>query len=167
MRGITMTGRRFEGMKEAELIALERTRVQVGKVARLQAKCAVIVPRGAYRSPSLSGMPGGGSGPCGLDGSKRECEALLEELAREEAALKRMRAQCEKIIARSEMKAEMQEFCRGYYLMRMSVEEAAECIGKTGRTGWNYKAEIETARRAKKPGHTRKNQAKNAGKIFQ
>ena len=157
MRGITITGRRFEGMRESELCALEQTRVQAGKVARLRQKCAVIVPRGGYRSPTLSGMPGGGGDPCGLDGSKRECEALLEVLAREEKTLARMRAQAEKIIARSDMKAEMKEFCRGYYLRRMSVEEAADCIGVSARTGWYYKSDIEAERRARKPRHKRKN----------
>ena len=160
MRGITMTGRRFEGMKEADLCTLEQTRVQVGKVARLRSKCAVIVPRGRYRSPSFSGMPGGGGGPCGLDGSKQECEALLEELEREEKTLARMRAQSEKIIARSEMKAEMREFCREYYLNRMSVEEAAESVGVSARTGWYYKSDIEAERRAKRQGHKRKNEQK-------
>lgn len=167
MRGITITGRRFEGMRESELCALEQTRVQAGKVARLRQKCAVIVPRGGYRSPALSGMPGGGGDPCGLDGSRRECEALLEGLAREEKTLARMRAQAEKIIARSDMKAEMKEFCRGYYLRRMSVEEAADSLGMTGRTGWNYKSEIEQVRRAKKPSHKRENEAKKAEKNFQ
>lgn len=167
MRGITWAGRRFEGMREAELCALERTRVQVGKVARIRSKCNVIASKGRYKSPAMTGMPTGSGEPCGLDGSKRECEALLEELEREEQTLRRMRAQSEKIISRSDMKAEMQEFCRGYYLMRMSVEEAAEHIGMTGRTGWNYKSEIEQARRAKKQGHARKKEAKMTKKNFQ
>lgn len=167
MRGITWAGRRFEGMREAELCALERTRVQAGKVARIRSKCCIITPKGGYKSPALSGMPTGSGEPCGLDGSKRECEALLEELDREERLLRRMIAQCEKIIERSDMKAEMREFCRNFYLLRMSVEEAAENIGLTGRTGWNYKSEIEQARKAKKQGHKRKNQEKMAQKNFQ
>lgn len=154
-------------MREAELCALERTRVQAGKVARIRSKCSVITPKGGYKSPALSGMPTGSGEPCGLDGSKRECEALLEELDREEWLLRRMIAQCEKIIERSDMKAEMREFCRNYYLLRMSVEDAAENIGLTGRTGWNYKSEIEQARKAKKQGHKRKNQEKMAQKNFQ
>lgn len=167
IRGITMTGKGFEGMRESELCALEAARVQVGKVARLRAKCDEIAPKGGYRSPNLTGMPGGSREPCGLDGSRRDCEALLEELDREERLLRRMIAQCEKIIERSDMKAEMREFCRNYYLLRMSVEDAAENIGLTGRTGWNYKSEIEQARKAKKQGHKRKNQAKMAQKNFQ
>ena len=125
MQGITWTGRGFEGMKEAELQVLEQARVQAGRVARLRAKCSVIVSKGAYKSPALTGMPGGSREPSGLDGGRRECEALLEELAREERTLASLTAKGEKIIARSGMKAEMKEFCRGYYLRRMSVEEAA------------------------------------------
>ena len=167
MQGITCAGRGFEGMKEAELQVLEQARVQAGRVARLRAKCSVIVSKGAYKSPALTGMPGSGHEPCGLDGGRRECEALLEELEREEGAMKRLAAKGEKIIARSSMKAEMKEFCRRYYLRRMSVEEAAESVGVTGRTGWNYKADVEAARRPKKQGHTRKNEAKMDRKNFQ
>lgn len=156
MTGITMAGRGFEGMREAELNALERTRVQAGKVAKLKAKCDVIVVRGAYRSPAFTGMPGGGA-PSGLDGSRKECEALLEELEREEETLRRMRAQAEKIIGRSGMKAEMREFCRRYYLERMSVDRAADSAGVSRRTGWNYRAEILAQKRRKSKAAQRKN----------
>ena len=156
MKGITMAGRRFEGMREAELSALERTRVQAWKVTRLKEKCNVIVPRGRYRSPAFSGTPGGGA-PSGLDGSRRECEALLEELKREEGTLQRMRAQAEKIIERSDMKAEMREFCRGYYIERMSVERASGFAGISQRTGWNYRAEILAKKRRKSKAAQRKN----------
>lgn len=167
MRGITWAGRGFEGMREAELSLLEQVRVQVGKVARLRAKCDVIVTKGAYKSPALTGMPGGSREPSGLDGGRRDCEALLEEVAREERALASLTAKGEKIIARSGMKAEMKEFCRAYYLRRMSVEDAAENVGVSSRTGWYYKSDIEAARRAKKQGHTRRNEAKNAQKNLQ
>lgn len=167
MRGITWAGRGFEGMREAELSLLEQARMQVGKVARLRAKCDVIVAKGAYKSPALTGMPGGSREPSGLDGGQRDCEALLEELAREERTLASMTAKGEKIIARSGMKAEMKEFCRAYYLRRMSVEDAAENVGVSSRTGWYYKSDIEAARRAKKQGHTRRNEAKNAQKNLQ
>ena len=165
--GIAMTGKGFEGMKERELIVLERTRLQAGRVARLRVRCNEIAPKGKYRSPMLTGMPGGGGEPCGLDGSKRECEALLAELVREEKELDVLRRRSEAIIARSGMKAEMMEFCRNYYLRRMSVEAAVESIGLTGRTGWNYKNEIEMVRRAKKTLHTRKNEPENEQKNFQ
>lgn len=166
MRGITMRGRGFDGMREAELNVLEDTRVQAGKVARLRARCSVIVEKGAYQSPSFSGMPGGGA-PSGLDGSSQKCEKLLIEAEREEARLKALVRQAEKIIAKSDMKPEMRAFCRAYYIERQSVEEAAQSAGMTGRTGWNYKAEIEGCRRAKNAAHTRKNEAKNAQKNFQ
>lgn len=165
--GITMTGKGFMGMREEELVVLERTRLQAGRVARILVRCSVITPKGGYRSPSFTGMPGGGGEPSGLDGSKRECEALLAELEREEKAFAALKKQSEKIITRSGMKAEMQEFCRNYYIRRMSVEAAAENIGLTGRTGWNYKSEIEMARRAKNPVHTRKNETPKAEKNFQ
>ena len=167
MQGITWTGRGFEGMKEAELQALEQARVQAGRVARLRAKCSVIVSKDAYKSPALTGMPGGSREPSGLDGGRRDCEALLEELAREERTLASLTAKGEKIIARSGMKAEMKEFCRGYYLRRMSVEEAAESVGVSQRTGWYYKSDIEAVRRPKKQGHARKNGAKIAQKNLQ
>lgn len=158
IRGITMTGRGFEGMRESELCALEAARVQVGKVARLRAKCDEIAPKGGYRSPNLTGMPGGSREPCGLDGSRRDCEALLEELAREERTLETMIRGCEKIIARSGMKAEMKEFCRNYYLRRMGVDSAADYAGISRRTGWNYKSEIL----AKKHRKTKAAQGKNS-----
>lgn len=154
-------------MREAELSTLEQARVQVGKVARIRARCNEITPKGAYRSPSLTGMPGGSGEPCGLDGSRRDCEKLLDELHAEEQRLASLRRMGEKIISRSTMKPEMKEFCRLYYLRRMSVEDAADGIGMTGRTGWNYKAEIEAVRRGKNPAHTRKNRVKNSQKNFQ
>ena len=163
---ITMTGR-FEGMREAELDVLERTRLQAGRVARIRARCSEIAPKGQYKSPRISGMPGGSKEPCGLDGSKRECEALLAELEREEKCFDQLARQSERIISRSTMKPEMREFCRNYYIRRMSVEGAAENIGRTGRTGWNYKNEIEMIRRAKNPAHSRKNEPKNDQKNFQ
>ena len=149
IHGITVAGKGFEGMREAELRALEEARVQAGKVARLRTKCSVIVAKGEYRSPDFDGMPGGAGEPCGLDGSKRECEALLTELEREEAVLVRMTCRCEKIIARSSMKAEMREFCRNYYLRRMGVDAAADYAGICRRTGWNYRAEILGKKRRK------------------
>lgn len=161
MRGITMAGRGFEGMREAELNALEETRVQAGRVARLRARCSVIVEKGAYQSPSFSGMPGGGT-PSGLDGSRQKCEKLLTETEREEARLASLARQAEKIIAKSTMKAEMRAFCRAYYIERKSVEAAAQSAGMTGRTGWNYKSEIEGCRKVKKAVHTREKQAKRA-----
>ncbi|MBP3521974.1 MAG: hypothetical protein J6M56_00165 [Clostridia bacterium] len=157
IRGITMTGKGFEGMRESELCALEAARVQVGKVASLRAKCDEIAPNGGYRSPNLTGMPGGSREPCGLDGSRRDCEALLEELAREERTLETMIRGCEKIIARSGMKAEMKEFCRNYYLRRMSVESASDFAGISRRTGWNYRAEIFAKRKRKNKAAQRKN----------
>ena len=148
-RGITMTGKGFEGMRESELCALEAARVQAGKVLRLRAKCDEIAPKGQYRSPALTGMPGGSHEPCGLDGGRRACEVLLAELEREEETLERMVRAAEKILARSGMKAEMKEFCRCYYLRRMSVERASDYAGISQRTGWNYKAEILAKKRRK------------------
>ena len=156
IRGITMTGKGFEGMRKSELCALEAARVQVGKVLRLRAKCDEIAPKGRYRSPALTGMPGGSREPCGLDGSRRDCEALLAELEREERTLESMVRSCEKIIARSGMKAEMKEFCRGYYLRRMSVEGASDHAGISQRTGWNYRAEILAKKRRKTQASSRK-----------
>lgn len=149
MRGITMAGKGFDGMRESELCALEAVRVQTGKVMRLRAKCDEIAPKGKYRSPSLTGMPGGSREPCGLDGGRRECEALLAELDREERTLEQMAKAADKIIAKSDMKAEMKEFCRGYYLRRMSVETASAHAGISERTGWNYRAEILAKKRRK------------------
>ena len=157
IRGITMTGKGFEGMREAELCALEAARVQVGKVARLRTKCNEIAPKGSYKSPSLTGMPGGSKEPCGLDGSRKDCEALLEELEREERTLESMVRRCEKIIDRSGMKAEMKEFCRNYYLRRMGVDSAADYAGISRRTGWNYRAEILAKKRRKTEAAQRKN----------
>lgn len=137
-------------MREAELAQLEAARVQVGKVARIRAKCNVIVPKGTYQSPAFTGMPGGSGEPCGLDGSKRECEKLLAELARAEVRLKQLTRQAEGIIARSGLKADKREFCRAYYLRRLSVEEAALSAGMCARTGWNYKAELEQVKKGKK-----------------
>ena len=154
---ITMTGRGFEGMREEELCALERTRMQLGKVARLRARCDEITPNGGYKSPTVTGMPSARGVPCGLDGSARECEALLEELEREEARLASMIRQGERIIARSAMKEEMREFCSGYFLRRMSVESAAEHTGVSSRTGWNYKGEIYAFRRRKNKASQEKN----------
>lgn len=156
-RSITMTGKGFEGMRESELCALEAARVQVGKVLRLRAKCDEIAPKGKYRSPSLTGMPGGSREPCGLDGGRRECEAMLAELEREEEELERMVRTAEKILARSCMKAEMKEFCRCYYLRRMSVEAASDHAGVSQRTGWNYRAEILAKKRRKTETAARKN----------
>lgn len=154
---ITMTGRGFEGMREAELTALERTRVQIGKVERLRARCGEIAPKGAYRSPIVTEMPSARGVPCGLDGSARECEALLEELAREEARMTSMVSKGEEIIRRAGMKEEMREFCRCYFLRRMSVERAAERTGVSSRTGWNYKREIFSCRRRKSQSAKEKN----------
>ena len=156
-RGITMTGKGFEGMSDAELCALEEARVQVGRVLRLRAKCDEIAPKGRYRSPSLSGAPGGGGTPCGLDGSRQDCEALLAELEREEKRLDRMKQKCERIIARSGMKAEMKEFCRSYFLRRLSVEAASDSAGISPRTGWNYRSKIFTKKRPKSKTAQRKN----------
>ena len=159
---ITLTGRGFEGMRETELTALERTRVQIGKVERLRARCNEIAPKGAYRSPVFTGMPAAKSVPCGLDGGARECEALLEEMEREEAKLRSMLRKGEEIIRKACMKEEMREFCRGYFLRRMSVEHAAERCGVTGRTGWNYKNEILACRRRKREVQQGKNEQKRA-----
>lgn len=151
-----MTGKGFEGMRESELCALEDVRVQVAKVAKLRAKCDEIAPKGKYRSPNLTGMPGGSREPCGLDGSRQECEELLMELEREERTLKRMTEKAERIIDRSAMKAEMKEFCRNYYLRRMSVEGASDFAGISQRTGWNYRAEILAKKRRKIQSTSRK-----------
>lgn len=149
IHGITVAGKGFEGMREAELRVLEDTRTQVGTVAKLRARCNEIVVRGEYRSPAFDGMAGGAEEPCGLDGSEEECNALLTELEREEAALARMISKCEKIIDRSRMNAEMRKFCRNYYLRRMGVDAAADYAGICRRTGWNYRAEILGKKRRK------------------
>lgn len=167
--GITWagSGRGFEGMTESELRTLEDARVQAGKLARIRARCSVIAPKGAYKSPSLTGMPRGNSEPCGLDGSRQECEKLLQELETEERRYAEVKKACERILKKSTMKPELREFCRLYYLRRMSVEQAAESMGMAGRTGWNYKGKIEAARKAKKPCHKRENRAENDQKNFQ
>ena len=148
-RGITMTGKGFDGMRESELRTLEDARVQAGVVMRLREKCCVIAPKGRYKSPALTGMPGGSREPCGLDGSKSECERLLNELESEEKRLEALRREGEKIINRSGMDAEMRAFCRAYFFERKSVERAAEHAGVSERTGWNYKAEIFAKKRRK------------------
>lgn len=155
-RGITMTGKGFKGMRMREICVLDEARVQVGRVLRLRAKCDEIAPKGRYRSPSISGAPGGGT-PCGLDGSQQECEALLAELEREEQRLERMKQKCERIIANSGMKAEMKEFCRRYYLCRLSVERASDFAGISKRTGWNYMSQISAKKRTKSEAAQRKN----------
>lgn len=149
IHGITVAGKGFEGMRGADLRALEDTRAQVGNVARLRAKCDEIVTKGEYRSPAFDGVADGAGEPCGLDGSKRECEALLTELEREKDLLARMIRKCEKIIDRSGMNAEMRKFCRNYYLRRMGVDAAADYAGICRRTGWNYRAEILGKKRRK------------------
>ena len=167
--GITWagSGKGFEGMTERELRTLEDARVQAGKLASIRARCSVIAPKGAYKSPSLTGMPRGNSEPCGLDGSRQECEKLLQELETEERRYAEIKKACERILKKSSMKPELREFCRLYYLRRMSVEQAAESLGLTGRTGWNYKEKLEAVRRAKNPCHKRENTAENDQKIFQ
>jgi len=137
-------------MREAELAQLEAARVQVGKVARIRAKCNVIVPKGTYQSPAFTGMPGGSGEPCGLDGSMRECEKLLAELRYAQARLKQLNRQAERIIARAGFHEDKREFCRAYYLRRMSVGEAAKEAGVSERSGWRYKAELEHVKKSKK-----------------
>lgn len=137
-------------MREAELARLEAARVQVGRVARIRAKCNVIVPKGAYQSPNFTGMPGGSGDPCGLDGSKRECEKLLAELQHATVRMRQLIRQAERIIARSGFREDKMEFCRAYYLRRMNVEEAAKEAGVSERSGWRYKAELEHIKKSKK-----------------
>lgn len=160
VQGITMAGKGFDGMRKSELKALEDAKLQARKVRALNAKCDEIAPNGRYRSPMLTGMPGGRGEPCGLDGSKSECEKLLEERDREKRKLDQMIRKCEKSMEKSGMKAELKEFCRNYFFGDMSVENAIDRMGMSAATGWNYKAEIYAKKRRKtrkKQGESRKN----------
>lgn len=150
--GITLTGRGFEGMKEKELRELEDTRAQARAVNALRKKCNEIAPKGRYRSPAFDGMPGGKGEPCGLDGGRRECEALLEELEREEKKFARMIGRCEKIIERSSMTPGMRGFVRRYFFCDMSVKDTMESMGMSEDAGWKYKRKIYGKSRKKRGG---------------
>ena len=140
-----MAKERFAGVTPACADLLRKARRQLEIVNAARRRCNEIVSsKAAYRSPRVDGMPRGKNKPCGLDGSTEQAERLLSILRREEKRLSAYRCKVQKMI--EAYPEGLYEFCKYYYLDGLSVLEASALMGKSERTGWNYKRSIEQAR---------------------
>ena len=123
-------------LTEREREALRRARNQKKYVAQLSQRAQRLPLRGGYRSPALTGMPRGGSIPCGLDGSREENEAELARLAEAEASLTALQARAEKIVGGLDWRLSL--FARFYYIEALEVPEIAERLERDSSTCWRY-----------------------------
>lgn len=116
------------------------TRNQKRKLDRMRARVALSPIYGGYRSPQITGMPMGGSVPCGLDGSTQGNEAELTELERVEEEYEELRGQAIRIA--NQMDERLAEFAHHYFVDGKDIKDTAKLMGKDVTTCWDYLARI-------------------------
>ena len=119
-----------------------RVRSQVQLVRRLNEQMRELCPDGV-RCLRTDTVSRGGGLARGLEVRLEKQEALERMIKRESQLLSAYEKEAHALM--DEMSPGLYAFCAAYYINAMSIEEASEIIGRSGRQCLRYKLEVEAA----------------------